>query len=242
MSKSGKKNVAAIVCAAIPVTSYAGVDNIIILADPKMNSTIKIISAIILILKITAISLFFFFFEKIQSLTNKIGEMTYKCQQIDSVKEYFNSEGLPYLSSLRNKQGEMIDPFTDEIKSTQSGEKIYNFYQILKKNGYTYKPESEDGKEYFYCDNVSGNNGFYDGKKVECENYKELYNNVKYQKWYKSKYIAPVTLDGVHCTNFHLKDIKQQLLDYTVGMTACIVTQSVLYVSSIVFAAVINRK
>lgn len=240
MSKSGKKNVAAIVCAAIPVTSYAGVDNIIILADPKMNSTIKIISAIILILKITAISLFFFFFEKIQSLTNKIGDMTYKCQQIDSVKEYFNSEGLPYLSSLKNKQtGEMIDPFTDEIKK-QHGKKIYNFYQTLKKNGYTYK-ESDD-KDYFNCDNVSGNNEFYDGNKVECENYKELYNNVKYRKWYKSKYITPVTVDGVHCKNFYLTDIKQQLLDYTTGMTACIVTQSVLYVSSIVFAAVINRK
>lgn len=230
MTKSGKKNVAAIVCAAIPVTSYAGVDNIIILADPKMNSTIKIISAIILILKITAISLFFFFFEKIQSLTNKIGEMTYKCQQIESVKEYFNSNGKPYLSPYK-------DPSSDELPNREKTD-----YNKLFNNKYTYKAESEYGKEYFYCDNVSGNNEFYDGNKVECENYEELYNNVKYQKWYKSKYIAPVTLDGVHCTNFYLKDIKQQLLDYTTGMTACIVTQSVLYVSSIVFAAVINRK
>tara|TARA_B100002019_G_C21109605_1_gene517718 strand:- start:93 stop:803 length:711 start_codon:yes stop_codon:yes gene_type:complete len=236
MTKSGKKNVAAIVCAAIPVTSYAGVDNIIILADPKMNSTIKIISAIILILKITAISLFFFFFEKIQSLTNKIGEMTYKCQQIDSVKEYFNSIGLPYLSPYKDPENLIINPTSDDMPEGE--EKIK--YRALFNNGYTYK-ESDD-KDYFYCDNVSGNNEFYDGNKVECENYEELYNDVKYRKWYQSKYIKPVTVDGVHCTNFYLKDIKQQLLDYTTGMTACIVTQSVLYVSSIVFAAVINRK
>ena len=232
MTKSGKKNVAAIVCSAIPITSYAGVDNIIILADPKMNSTIKIISAIILILKITAISLFFFFFEKIQSLTNKIGEMTYKCQQIDDVKEYFNSIGLPYLSPYKDN-GRIIDPSSDELPDR---------YKELFNSGYEYKTDSKDGKDYFYCDNVSENNEFYDGNKVECENYEELYNDVKYRKWYNSKYIAPVTVDGVHCTNFYLKDIKQQLLDYTTGMYACIVTQSVLYVSSIVFAAVINRK
>ena len=80
--------------------------------------------------------------------------------------------------------------------------------------------------------------------KENCKLYESVYNDKKYQKWYKSKYVGKnVSLNETSCLNFYLQQgERQKLIDYNSGMMACVITQGVLYVSSIIFAAVINRK
>ena len=220
MSKSGKKNVAAIVCSAIPITSYAGVDNIIILADPKMNSTIKIISAIILILKITAISLFFFFFEKIRKLTTIVTNNSFKCRNIAHVTKFFDKEGKPILC-YHGSDTQVRYPG----RTIDTPDSTHCFCS------------TEFSQEHVRKDD-------YGKYKENCKLYESLYNDKNYQKWFKSKYVGKnISLNKTSCLNFYLQQgERQKLIDYNSGMMACVITQGVLYVSSIIFAAVINRK